>query len=202
MKIIDISRELFACEPYPGDPAPKLARAKDMDKGADCNLGVLSMCLHNGTHIDAPLHFLPWGGDVCSIPEDAFIGPCTVVEVVPGIITGAFIERYFPPNGERILIKSHGEAFLHESAATALSYMGYKLVGTDANTIEAEVSGGRTHGALLGDNIAVLENLDLENVNPGKYFLVAPPLKISGAEASPIRAMLITDYIFWSGDKN
>ena len=51
-------------------------------------------------------------------------------------------------------------------------------------------------------NIAILENLDLENVESGNYFLVAPPVKIGGAEAAPVRAMLITDYIFWSGDKN
>ena len=75
------------------------------------------------------LHFLPEGGDICSVPTDAFIGPCTVVEVPEGMITGAFIEEYFPRNAKRILIKSHGKAYLHESAASELSYLGYILVG-------------------------------------------------------------------------
>ena len=56
-----------------------------------------------------------------------------------------------------------------------------------------------THKALLGQNIAVLEGLDLSDVANGEYFLIAPPLKIESAEASPVRAMLITDYVFWSG---
>jgi arylformamidase len=51
------------------------------------------------------------------------------------------------------------------------------------------------------DNIALLENLDLSNVEPGKYFLVAAPVKISGAEAAPVRAMLVSDFIFWSGEQ-
>ena len=113
-----------------------------------------------------------------------------------------FIEEYFPRNAKRILIKSHGKAYLHESAASELSYMGYILVGTDSMTVEPDGSDGRTHKMLMVDNIAILENLDLENVESGNYFLVAPPVKIGGAEAAPVRAMLITDYIFWSGDKN
>ncbi|MGN1161163.1 MAG: cyclase family protein [Candidatus Fimenecus sp.] len=202
MKVIDISKDVMTCPVFEGDPSPELARIKTIDDGFDYNLGKISMCLHNGTHMDAPLHFLPEGGDICSVSTDAFIGPCTVVEVPEGMITGAFIEEYFPRNAKRILIKSHGKAYLHESAASELSYMGYILVGTDSMTVEPEGSDGRTHKMLMVDNIAILENLDLENVESGDYFLVAPPIKIGGAEAAPVRAMLITDYIFWSGDKN
>ena len=112
------------------------------------------------------------------------------------------VERYFPRNTKRILIKSKGKAFLHETAATELSYLGYYLVGTDAQSIETEESGGRTHKALLMDNVAILEGLDLSKVSEGDYFLVAPPLKIDGAEAAPCRALLISDYIFWSSNKS
>ncbi|MGN0570447.1 MAG: cyclase family protein [Candidatus Fimenecus sp.] len=202
MKIIDISKDIMTAEVYEGDPSPLLMQVKSIDDGCEYNLSKMEMCLHNGTHMDSPLHFLPEGGDICSVPTDAFIGPCTVVEVPEGMITGAFIEEYFPRNAKRILIKSNGKAYLHESAASELSYMGYILVGTDSMTVEPEGSDGRTHKMLMVDNIAILENLDLENVNSGDYFLVAPPVKISGAEAAPVRAMLITDYIFWSGDKN
>lgn len=201
MNIIDISKDLITAEVYPGDPEPRLEKIREIEKGAEYNLATVFMGLHNATHIDAPLHFLDDGNDISSVDPTAFIGPCVVVEVPEGIITGAVVERYFPRNTKRILIKSKGKAFLHETAATELAYLGYYLVGTDSQTIETEESGGRTHRALLMDNIAILEGLDLSKVQEGDYFLVAPPLKIDGAEAAPCRALLISDYIFWSGDK-
>ena len=201
MNIFDISRDLITSEVYPGDPEPRIKRVTNIDNGAEYNLSTVFMGLHNGTHIDAPLHFLDDGKDISSVDLTAFIGPCVVIEVPEGIITGAVVERYFPRNTKRILIKSKGKAFLHETAATELSYLGYYLVGTDAQSIETEESGGRTHKALLMDDVAILEGLDLSKVSEGDYFLVAPPLKIDGAEAAPCRALLISDYIFWSGDK-
>lgn len=202
MKIVDITREVLSCPVYEGDPAPEIKRIRDINSLDEYNLSTVSMCLHNGTHMDAPLHFLPNGNDICSAKSDAFIGPCAVVEVPEGIITGAFVEEYFPRNTDKVLIKSNGKAFLHESAASELSHLGYVLVGTDASSIEPSEFGGRAHKMLMVDNILILENLDLSKIESGNYFLVAAPLKISNAEAAPVRAMLITDYIFWSGDKN
>lgn len=202
MKIFDISKDILTAEVYPGDPEPKIKKVADINEGADYNLSEISMCLHNGTHIDAPLHFFSDGSDISSVDPTAFVGPCVVVEVPEGIITGAIVERYFPRNTKRILIKSNGKAFLHETAATELAVIGCYLVGTDAQTIETAESGGRTHRALLADNIAILEGLDLKNIKEGDYFLAAPPLKIGGAEAAPCRALLISDYIFWSGEKH
>ena len=193
MKIIDVSKDILSAEVYPGDPEPKLKKITDVNQGAGYNLSELSMCLHNGTHIDAPLHFLDDGADISSVEPLAFVGPCVVIEVPEGIITGAIVERYFPRNTKRILIKSNGKAFLHETAATVLAVMGVYLVGTDAQTIETEDSGGRTHTSLLMDGIAILEGLDLSKVEEGDYFLVAPPLKIDGAEAAPCRELLISD---------
>lgn len=202
MKIFDISKDVLTAEVYPGDPEPRLNKLANINDGADYNLSEISMCLHNGTHIDAPLHFLDGGDDITAVDPSAFVGPCVVIEVPEGIITGAIVDRYFPRNTKRILIKSSGKAFLHETAATELAVLGCYLVGTDAQTIETEESGGRTHRALLTDNIAILEGLDLSEIQEGDYFLVAPPLKIEGAEAAPCRALLISDYIFWSGDKH
>ena len=201
MKIIDISKDVMACEVFPGDPSPSLKKVKTIDDTNAYNLSEINMCLHNGTHIDAPLHFLPNGNDITEFDPDVFLGPCVVVEVKEEFITGAFVEEYFPRNATRILIKSHGKAVFHESAASELSHMGYVLVGTDGMTVEPEGSDGRTHRMFMVDNIALLENLDLENVEPGKYFLVAAPVKISGAEAAPVRGMLVSDFIFWSGEQ-
>ena len=202
MKIVDITRETLSCPVYEGDPKSELERVKSIEKFDDYNLGKITMCLHNGTHMDAPLHFIPNGKDVCEVDSNRFIGPCAVVEVPEGIITGDFVEEYFPRNVERVLIKTNGKAFLHESAASALAYLGYVLVGVDTPSIEPPEFDGKAHKALMMDDIVILENLDLQNIGTGKYFLVATPLKIKGAEASPVRAMLLTDYIFWSGDKN
>lgn len=201
MKFIDISKDVMTCEVYPGDPTPSLEQVQTIGYESEYNLSKINMCLHNGTHMDAPLHFLPNGDDITKMSPEVFIGPCVVVEVPEIIITGAFVEEYFPRNAKRILIKSHGKATLHESAASELSHMGYILVGTDGMTVEPEGSDGRTHRMFMVDNVALLENLDLENVKSGQYFLFAPPVKISGAEASPVRAILVSDFIFWSGEQ-
>ena len=76
-------------------------------------------------------HFIDGADGIDKVKPDAFIGPCTVLEVSPGIITGSVVEEYFPRRAERILLKSGGRAFIHRSAADAMAYFGYKLVGTD-----------------------------------------------------------------------
>lgn len=201
MKIIDISKDVMLSDVYPGDPIPQLKKVKSIGDNCEYNLSKIDMCLHNGTHMDAPLHFLPNGSDITEIPPETFVGPCVVVEVAVEMITGAFVEEYFPRNAKRILVKSQGKAVFHESAASELSHLGYVLVGTDGMTVEPEGSDGRTHRMFMVDNIALLENLDLSEVKSGDYFLSAAPVKISGAEAAPVRAILVSDYIFWSGDK-
>ena len=201
MKIIDISREVLSCPVFPGDPVASLERVKNIDDDCQYNLSKIDMCLHNGTHMDAPLHFLPNGSDITEMDMEKFIGPCAVIETNVSIITGAMVEEYFPRNVKKILVKSNGKAVFHESAASELYYLGYELVGTDGMTVEPEGSDGRTHRVFMMNDIAVLENLDLSNVKSGEYFLCATTLKIGGAEAAPVRAILISDYIFWSGNK-
>lgn len=201
MKIIDISREVLSCPVYPGDPVANLERVKNIDGDCQYNLSKIDMCLHNGTHMDAPLHFLPDGADITEIPHEVFFGPCVVVETDTPVITGAFVEEYFPRNAKRILVKSNGISYFHESAASALADLGYILVGTDGMTVEPEGCDGRTHRMFMINNITLLENLDLSDAKSGDYFLSAAPIKISGAEAAPVRAFLVSDFIFWSGDK-
>ena len=201
MKIIDISRDVLSCPVFPGDPVASLERVKNIDDDCQYNLSKIDMCLHNGTHMDAPLHFLPNGSDITEMDMEKFIGPCAVIETNVSIITGAMVEEYFPRNVKKILVKSNGKAVFHESAASELYYLGYELVGTDGMTVEPEGSDGRPPRVFMMNDIAVLENLDLSNVKSGEYFLCATPLKIAGAEAAPVRAILISDYIFWSGNK-
>ena len=198
MKIIDISNDLLTAEVFEGDPVPELNRVREISSDSAYNLSTITACLHNGTHIDAPLHFLIDGADIDKYDLETFIGPCTVLEVSPGIITGQLVEDCFPRGCKRILLKSQGRAFIHETAAEIMAYLGYELVGTDGTTVEDPDSNGAAHRALLSSNIAVLEGLNLEEATNGEYFLIAPPVKIVGAEASFTRALLVSDYIFWS----
>ena len=190
MKIYDISKELFSAEVFPGDPEPKLEKLMRFDAGDGCNLSALYSCLHAGTHLDAPFHFIDEGAAIDELPLDAFIGECTVISV-EGIITGADIDKILPKNCLRLLIRGKGAAFLSQSAAFALATEGVILVGTDAQSIATEGDLDSTHRELLLGGVAILEGLDLSQVSNGKYFLFAPPVKIAHADGAPTRAVLI-----------
>ena len=198
MKIIDISRELMSADVYPGDPEPRIQRYEQIAEGDDCNLSALYLCLHNATHIDAPNHFIDGGATAESLDPERFIGECTVIEVPEGAIHGAYIDEHIPSDCERLIIKGNGKAYFSDSGAFALASLGVKLVGTDSNSVGTHGAQIAPHRAFLNAEIPLLEGLNLSEVQPGKYFLIAPPLKISGVEATPTRALLIEDYIFWS----
>lgn len=201
MQIIDISKDIAKCEIYPGDPPVKMKRTSDISRGDLYNLTEITTGLHNGTHYDAPLHFIKDGHSAEKADLSVFIGECWVVETPAGAVTGEFVNKHFPKGAKRVLMKGGGKSYLLESAAEEIAFGGVRLLGTDALSVGAEGTEAAAHNALLRENVAVLESLDLENVKEGKYFLLAQPLKISGAEAAPVRAVLIGDFIFWSGTK-
>lgn len=198
MRIIDISRELMSAEVYPGDPEPRTQKFQQIAEGDECNLSALYMCLHNGTHIDSPNHFIDGGATAESLELKRFIGECTVIEVPEGAIHGAYVDEHIPSDCERLIIKGNGKAYFSDSGAFALASLGVRLVGTDSNSVGTHGAQVAPHRAFLGADIPLLEGLNLNDVKPGKYFLIAPPLNISGVEATPTRALLIEDYIFWS----
>lgn len=197
-RIIDITKDLIKTQPYPGDPVPELSVFSAFANGDGCNMARLSSTLHCGTHADAPLHFIPGGKTINAVPVDRFIGECRVIEVDTVRITGDYVDKHFPKGCKRILIKSGGKAYFDKTGAEELAYYGYILVGTDSMSVGSAEDQTGPHRAILGEDIAVLENLDLSQVSPGKYFLIAPPVKISGVEAAPVRALLLDGYVFWS----
>lgn len=199
MRLIDISQELFAAPVYPGDPQPRLHVVERLENGDACNLSAVYACLHAGTHADAQMHFVEEGMGIDEMPLDAYIGPCKVFSVGSGPITGADVDRLFPPHCDRLLIKGAGQAWLMESAAYELAARGLRLFGTDAQSVGAKDAQTGPHRALLGAGVAILEGLKLDEAEPGEYFLLAPPVKIGGRDGAPVRAVLISDYIFWSG---
>ncbi len=197
MKIIDISRDILNTNIYPGDPEPRVENVHSIADGADCNLNVLHFCLHTGTHADAPLHFIDGAPSIDSIAPDIFIGPCLVIEAPEGGISGDFVDRNFPPTCERLLIKSGGKAWFTPSGAFEASACSLKLIGTDSLSVGISGNQVQPHKAFMFENVAILEGLDLTDVEPGEYFLIALPVKIGGVEAAPVRAILIKDYLFW-----
>lgn len=200
MNIIDISKDILKTPVYPGDPEGYIDEIESIKNGGHCNMNAFYTCLHTATHIDAPLHFIDGGETVDKIPLDIFLGECVVVETPPGPITGEYAEDRFPwKSCERLLIKGGGLSYLMESSAYYVNDAGIKLIGTDSASIGIHGTNKAIHNALLGAGTVILEGLDLTNVAPGKYFLVAQPLKISGVEAAPCRALLIEDHLFWAG---
>ena len=201
MHLIDITRDMTTAQVYPGDPETLLEQVQSIEDGYDCNLSALRTCLHTGTHVDAPLHYIEGGSSVEQLPPEIFVGPCTVIEVQESPITGEYVNRRFPQTAERVLIKGGGEVTFMDSAAWEAAELPLRLIGTDAQSIAMYGSEIQTHKAFLSHGIAILEGLDLSAVEPGNYFLLALPMKIGGAEGAPVRAFLADDYIFWTQKK-
>ena len=195
MKIYDISQEVFGCEIYPDDPAPKRNLLKSMESGEMYNLTEFSMCAHNGTHIDAPRHFIKDGKTVEEISLDAFVGMAYVAEH-NGVVTAndalKIIENaksQNPDAAKRILIKGDVEVSLN--AAKIFAAAGILLLGNEPQTVGPEDSPMAVHLALLSGNVVLLEGIRLGEVAEGVYLLNAAPLNLSGADGSPCRAILI-----------
>ena len=198
MKIYDISQEVFSCQVYPGDPAPERKVLGSMSEGELYNLTAFSMCAHNGTHVDAPFHFLKDGKTVDTICLEAFIGMAYVAEH-HGIVSAdnalGFIEKAKGQNPEaakRILIKGDVEVSLE--AARIFASAGILLLGNEPQTIGPQSAPMAVHLTLLGANVILLEGIRLSEVSEGVYFLNAAPLNLSGADGSPCRAVLIDLY--------
>ncbi len=195
MKIYDISQEVFGCQVYPGDPAPERNVLSSMEKGEVCNLTAFSMCAHNGTHIDAPFHFIKDGKSVDAICLEAFVGMAYVAEhhgIVFGKDAAEIIEKAQVQNPEaakRILIKGPAEVSLE--AAKVFASSGILLLGNESQTVGPEDAPMAVHQMLLGANIILLEGIRLSGVSEGVYFLSAAPLNLYGADGSPCRAVLL-----------
>ena len=198
MKIIDISKKFFSCDIYPGDPEPEYEVLSSISEGSACNLTMLHACVHTGTHVDAPAHFVENGKTIEDLALEPYIGPCTVIEVKGGVITGEHVDEFFPKKCERLLIKGNGRAFFMDSSAQELVERGLILIGTDSLSVGCKGNQTGPHKAFLLGGVSVLEGLDLSKVNAGEYFLMAPPVCYDGLEGAPVRAVLVKDHIFWS----
>lgn len=195
MKIYDISQEVFGCQVFPGDPVPEKKTVSSIEEGALYNLTTFNMCAHNGTHIDAPFHFLKDGKTVDKIPLEAFVGMAYVTEH-SGVVTAddaeEIIRKVRAQNSEsakRILIK--GDIEVSAEAARVFAACDILLLGNEPQTVGPQNAPMEVHLILLGAGVVLLEGIRLSEVSEGVYFLNAAPLNLSGSDGSPCRAVLI-----------
>ena len=190
MKIIDISQEVFSCDVYPGDPKPEKQTLCATGAGDLYNLTSFAMCAHNGTHIDAPFHFLHNGKTVDRLDLSIFVGDCYVARH-EGDVTAADAEAILKKsnNAQRILIA--GNATVTAEAAEVFAAGGIKLLGNEGQTVGPKDGPMQVHLILLRRGIALLEGVVLEKVAEGRYFLSAAPLNLGGTDGAPCRAYLM-----------
>ena len=193
MKIYDISQEVFGCKVYPGDPAPERKVIMDISNGDVCNLSALSMCAHNGTHVDAPYHFYNEGKTVDEIHLSKFVGNAYVVSR-DGEIT-AEDSKTILSNAKavgadkRILFK--GNAVVSLEAAEVFASNDIYLIGNESQTVGPEAAPMDVHLKLLEKEVVLLEGIRLNDVEDGVYFLCAAPINLGGVDGAPCRAILI-----------
>jgi arylformamidase len=195
MKLYDISQEVFTCAVYPGDPSPQRDILSSMDSGALYNLTAFSMCAHNGTHIDAPAHFIQAGQTVDQLPLSKTVGYAYVTkhhgavtaDDARAILVSAI--KLHPDAAKRIFIG--GDALVTLEAAQVFADAKIDLLGNESQTVGPEDAPMAVHRVLLSAEVVLLEGVRLADVSEGIYLLFAAPLLLGDAEGAPCRAVLV-----------
>ena len=191
--LIDISQELFTCNVFPGDAQPERRTPCKIENGDICNLTAFSMCAHNGTHVDAPYHFINEGKTIDKMGLEPFVGPCYVARR-SGNITANDAEEILAlaksaDASERILLA--GEITVTAEAARVFANAGILLLGNESQTVGPPDAPREVHLILLGADVVLLEGVVLTDVAEGRYLLSAAPLNLGGCDGAPCRAYLI-----------
>lgn len=201
MDLIDISRPLSpATAVWPGDQPVEWSWTAQIQEGSTVNLGAIHLSTHAGSHVDAPCHARREGDTTDRFDLSAFIGPVEVVFVEEDVIRPCHVEKV---TASRILFRTSASELsvdewpdsitsLHPDTVSVLAESDTVLIGTDAPSVDPLDSKSLpAHHALIDADIVNLEGLSLGHVDPGRYRLVALPLKIQSADAAPVRAVLL-----------
>jgi len=206
-RLLDVTVPLSPRVPtFPGDPCFQRHLVHDMATGAPCNVSEMVLGTHAGTHVDAPLHFIPDGAPVEALPLRALVGRARVVAVPDAAaVTAAHVRGWDLTGVERLLVRTRNSGtlasaefrqdfvYLEPEAAQILAARGLLLFGWDYLSIERFGSGDfAAHLALLGAGVVLVEGLDLSAAEPGDYRLACLPLSIVGADGAPARVVLET----------
>jgi arylformamidase len=213
---LPLNKEIHVLPPLPsppgGSPAPEnppssVYRFFDVEKGDKVTMSRIEMASHDGTHIDAPLHFIPGGMTIDAMPIETTVGPCRVIEIKDEKdITVAELEPYDIRVGERILFKTKNSPRVYAvrqytgefvaitpEAARYLVDRKIRLVGLDYLTIshlQPPENINEVHRTFLSHGVFIIEALNLAGVAPGDYDLVCLPLRIERGDAGPCRAVI------------
>ena len=204
MTIHDISVPIRSDMPiYAGDPDVELERASSIAEGGHANVSKLSMGVHTGTHVDAPVHFLEGAPGMESVSLDALCGPAVVVDgtrLDGDTIGQSDLESLDLPEGaERIILKTRNSELWNQdtftrdflrldgSGARYLISRGVRTIGIDY----LSVGDHEAHRELLGAGVVPVEGLDLRKIAPGAYTLICLPLDLVGSDGAPARTILI-----------
>ena len=208
MTIIDISPPLSAITPvWPGDTPFSSERTWILDGDCPVNVSKLTMTTHFGAHADAPLHFSDDGAPIDEAPLESYIGLCTVIDArgVRNLLTADELARLIGKRSlqPRVLFRFFDQApqsawpqefpAIGADAVHWLADRGAILVGVDTPSLDPQHSKLMdAHHAVGARNLRILEGLVLDHVHEGDYELIAPPLKLAGLDAAPVRAVLRT----------
>lgn len=194
---------------WPSDPPVKLTPSAHLSKTGShtVHLTSINMGSHTGTHVDAPYHFVDGGKTLHEIPLETFVGPATVFEIKNvRAISRSNLETLNWDGVERVLFKTDNSAkwadpgfhkdfvALEPDAAQFLVERGIRLVGIDYLSIDPFGSLEHpSHFILLRKNVVIIEGLDLRQIAPGRYHVVALPLNLHGADGAPTRVILMDE---------
>ena len=203
-RLYDISQPLRADLPvWPGDTPLRLERTWVLEGDCPVNVSRLTLSTHSGAHADAPLHFDPAGVAIDAVDLVPYLGPAQLLSVTEGperIVADEVLPR-LAPGTRRVLLRTF-DAFPQDAWPThfrtpspdlveALGAAGVRLLGIDGPSLDPQDAKDLvSHQALGRWRMAVLEGLVFDDVPDGTYELIAPPLRLSGADASPVRALL------------
>jgi arylformamidase len=204
--LIDISRPLHPGAPHwPGDCPTAFHLNARIAAGASCNVGQLTLSVHNGTHADAPFHYNDRGATIEALDLRRFIGPARVIDargreaLTAGLLAGLGAAEFAA--APRLLFRTDAwgdpERFptawplLDPALPAWLAERGVTLVGLDVPSVDELTSKELPrHHRIDAAGLLLLESLDLRGVEPGVYELIALPLRLRGADGSPVRAVL------------
>jgi arylformamidase len=190
---------------WPGDAPFECWETESIAKGAEANVSEIHGSAHTGTHMDAPVHYLPGASGIDAIPIAAAVGRARVIAIVdPQLIQVKELESHRLAKGERVLFKTQNSercwktdqfqkkfVSIAKEAAHYLAGCGVQTVGVDYLSVGSfEKDGAETHRTLLAAGVCIIEGLNLEHVQPGEYELLCLPLKIIGSDGAPARAVL------------
>jgi arylformamidase len=202
-RLWDISPPISPATPaFPGDTSYQQRWTWEIGPDCPVNVSAITMSPHVGAHADAPLHYGRGAAAIGAVDLDPFLGPCRVIHAIDkgALITKAHLEHAATGMPARVLVRTRRAALTEWSADFSafapdtiawLAALGVKLVGLDTASVDpADSKTLDSHMQLLAHDMRVLENLVLDDVAEGDYELIALPLKLTQACASPVRAVL------------